>query len=138
MAPRIEKIWGTIFGQSGVKRKETKDRDPSQGQGYDQGGANQNGDGNSPQNPDNSDQEQKLVFDRPMLEKAAEELRALPSFSQTGMKLDIIETKTGIVVRLLHGSGNLIKEMGAEEFLKLKDSSSGQSVSRGKFLDQKF
>lgn len=136
MAPRIEKILGTIFGQSSVKRKESADRESSSrqrqptsddGQQY----ADEEGD-------DGQTREGRASVDRAMLEKAIAELRSAQEFRGTGMAVEIVESPLSLHVRFVGPDGAIVKTLKADEFVRQKSMSSPERAPRGKILDQKF
>lgn len=137
MAPRIERVMGAIFGQSLVRRQqETADRDPSQGPGYDGNPANKENSGRE-QSPIESQAELRAV-DRETLERSIKALRESSHFAQTGMQVEMINSKEGLMVKLTQASGVTIKTLTAEEFVRLEKAAGGQEQARGKILDQKF
>lgn len=130
MSTRIERAWGSLLGQSALKRKEPAVKDESSGQQNQQRQQEQQG-------SDQERSEDQKAADRASVEKAVNDLRAADDFSLTGMKVEAFNTKEGLRVRLTHASGATIKVMSAEEFLKLRDATVGSSAP-GKILDQKF
>lgn len=124
MAPKIEKIWGSVFSPSAVRRKEPSDKD---------------GSGQKKEQPrDQNSRDERPSADRKSVEKAVSDLRSEESFTHTGMSVEMIESPDGLQVRLIHPSGALIKTMSADDFMRLRESSAGGPLLRGKILDQKF
>ncbi|MBI3543970.1 MAG: hypothetical protein HY075_11925 [Deltaproteobacteria bacterium] len=125
MSAKIERVSGTAFGTAAIKRKESADQ---------QGSANQQKKEQQQQKPD---EEQQPPADRQTVEKAMADLRSSDNFTQTGMRVEVLNTKEGLRVRLAQANGSVVKVMSAEEFMKLRDSTAGVNASPGKILDQK-
>jgi hypothetical protein len=117
---KVERVASAVFGSLAIKRKESAE-DPTEEK--------------KRENPDQQKEEQAKA-DRQSVEKAIVDLKGTGQFTQTGMGVEVTETKEGLTVRLLHPSGTTIRTMSAEEFIKLRDASAGKA--RGKLLDQKF
>jgi uncharacterized FlaG/YvyC family protein len=126
VAPKIERVWGTIFGQTAVNRKESPDHDSQ---------------APKDQKKNQRDNEEKRDEQRPAdsraVEQAMNDLRSTPHFTQTGLSVEMLQSVGGLRVRLVQPGGAVVKEMTAEEFLKLREASV-ESQPRGKILDQKF
>lgn len=128
MSGKIEKTWGTIFGQTAVRRKESADKDGSSNE--------QNPGREKKERP--ADPETPKSADRQSVEKAMTDLRSENHFTETGMRVEVINSKDGLRIRLAHANGSTVKVMTAEEFMKLRESSDGEQAARGKILDQKY
>lgn len=136
MAPRIEKIWGSIFGQTTVKRKDSPLRDGATSQQDAQDGSKRSDSQNQEQST--HDEPKKQPVDRVTLEKAVTELRAAQDFTQTGLVIEVVESGGVFYVRFVHSNGTIVKMLNADEFILQKMVSSPEHTPRGKILDQKF
>lgn len=125
MAPKIERISGGLFGATAVTRKEGAEREDSSKRDH-------------KQQKEQEQDEPRREVDRATVEKALAELRESGRFTQNGLRAEVVETKEGIVVRMIHPNGSVIKSMNGEEFLKLHSVSVGEKSVRGNILDQKF
>lgn len=123
--PRIERFWTNLFGNNIIKRKESPQDDQQKRQNQHQ---------QSKQDSENPKQEIK----KQDVESAIADLKKIDQFNQTGMGVELVETKEGIHVKLSHANGHTIKTMSAAEFLRLRDQSQNDQPARGKILDQKF
>lgn len=130
MAFRITKLIPNITSPSPVSRKDTQDVTVV--------GDRLQKEGNSDQYQQQNQKEEKREFTKDELEKAVKDMEADPNFSKSGLHAEIVTTKDGVKINLTHASGNKLKTMSAEEFLKLRDSAHHEDSSRGKILDQKF
>ena len=129
MAPRIERALGAVFGLGAVKRKDSPEKDSGQDKKQEHDPQSQN---------QSSGDEHQRSADRQSVEKALTDLRTTRQFDQTGMRVEVLETKDGLRVRLAHADGTTVKVLTAEDFIKLKETSTGDQTPRGKILDQKF
>ncbi|MEW6057353.1 MAG: hypothetical protein AB1540_12145 [Bdellovibrionota bacterium] len=130
MAPKIERVWGSLFAvnPNAVKRKE----------GSENGQPDDQREKRGRQNP-SEEQGQKAPkqADRADVERAINDLKSADPFTQAGLRVEMMQTAEGLSVRLLQHNGTVLKTMSAEEFLKLRESSAADQT-RGKILDQKF
>ncbi|MBI2607067.1 MAG: hypothetical protein HYW49_13415 [Deltaproteobacteria bacterium] len=126
---RIEKVWTHMFGATQVRRTEVEEVEAV----GDRGASNHGGDQRQEQARD-----EREAPNREDLEKAVVEVRASEPFTKTGMGAEVVPTASGLSVRITHASGNLVKTMSAEEFMRLREHSAAETGERGKILDQKF
>lgn len=118
---KIERVASSVFSSYAVTRKDSAE------------------DTNDQKKRDGQDQnDQRKKADRESVDKAIKDLQSAPTFTQTGIRVEVLDGKDGIRVRLAHGNGMTIRTMTAEEFLKLRDASAGDGRPRGKILDQKL
>ena len=134
MAPRIEKFFGSIFGQTAVKRKDLPVRDDLASQHDAKGGSKHS----ESQNQQQREESKKEPVDRVTLEKAVVELRATQEFGPTGLAIEIIESGGILYVRFAQSNGTVVKMLNGDEFIQQKLTSSPEHSPRGKILDQKF
>lgn len=130
MAFRITKLIPNITSPTPVTRKHTPDVTTV--------GDRLEKEGNKDQYQQHNQQEQKREFTKEELEKAVKEMEADPNFTKSGLHAEIITTKDGVKINLTHASGNKLRSMSAEEFLKMRESAHNEDSGRGKILDQKF
>lgn len=137
VSPKIEKIWGTVFGQTAIKRREAPVEDSlnAKQEGHPRKDSSSDQQASS---DDQSEQNQEKTIDRAALEKAIGELKAAEHFAHTGMRAEIIESGPTLFVRFIKATGEIVKMMSADEFMKLNKGSSREDAPRGKILDQKF
>ncbi len=84
-------------------------------------------------------QKQKREYTREDVEKAVIEINASDEFKNSGLTAKILESATTeIKIGLYSNALALLREIGAQEFLDLKETSTGEKKPRGKLLDQKF
>lgn len=126
---KIERTSAAILGGTAIKRKESPEKD---------GLANDSKRDNEKQRQQHEEEEQQTAADRQSVEKAMTEMRTADSFTQTGMKVEVFDSKEGLRVRLAQANGSTVKVMSAEEFMKLRQAATGIPAARGKILDQKF
>jgi hypothetical protein len=131
VSSRIEKSWSSFFNQPTIKRKDVTDKEGQSNQ-------EENRKDGQKQGEDKDADQKPAPADRHSVTKAIADLQTSDKFAQTGMRVEMLETKAGLEVRLTHADGKLIKNMSAEDFIKLRDSSVGDQKPRGKILDQKF
>ncbi len=127
MGIRINKVLGNVFGSAQVRRKDATET-----------AITDRTDQDSPHQQQQQFQQQHEEPTDEELEKAITEMRASPSFTQTGMAAEIIKTKNGNTVCLKQGGGNVVRVMTASEFMRLKAGAEDKDSPRGKILDQKF
>ena len=130
VSQKIERASAAILGSTSIKRKDTSDKDRSSGDSHREKEKKD-------QQPE-PESEPEIAADRPSVEKAMGEMRTTDNFTQTGMKVEVFESKDGLRVRLAQANGSTVKVMTAEEFMKLRQAASGVLAARGKILDQKF
>lgn len=137
MSPKIEKTWGTAFGQTAIKRKDSLVEDSLNTK---QDGGSRQDSSSSQQDPNQnqSDSNQETVIDRATLEKAIAELRAADHFTHTDMNVEIVASGPALFVRFVRASGEVVKMMSAADFMKLNKGNTRDDAPRGKILDQKF
>ena len=75
---------------------------------------------------------------RKALEDAIDSLKSSQEFTETGIGIELTETKSGLIVKMSQPNGTTIRTLSAEDFLKLRQGSENSSPVRGKILDQKF
>jgi len=137
VALRIEKNWAQFLSFSSLRKKESVDTHRVQDRNQEESASEQNHQQRQGDEQKNHEKDkQSNVFST--VQKGVLELQSSLPFTQTGIRIEMIDTPTGLAVRLLNPSGNLIKLMAAEDFLKLKEKKIDTHVSRGKILDQKF
>ena len=73
--------------------------------------------------------------ERMAVEKAVQDFEKEAQSQQHGLHASITP---GLRVVLSDVNGNVIRQLGAQEFLKLRQIGSGDSRGRGKLLDQKY
>jgi hypothetical protein len=128
---RITKLFPVLGNSTPVKRKDTTDVTAV--------GDRPDKEGNRDQYDHNQNQQNdKREFTKEDLEKAVTDMQKDPSFLSAGLHAEIITTKDGTKIHLTQAAGSNLKIMSAEEFLKLRESSTQEDSGRGKILDQKF
>ena len=131
MGFRIDKTWLNTLNTA-VRKKDATD---SVSALDDRTGSNNQ---NQKQNQNFSDEEEKEPPTREELEKAVLEMKSATSFTSTGIKAEIVNTKDGVQVQLNQPNGTAIRTMSAEEFMKMRRASILEASGRGNILDQKL
>lgn len=129
MSAKIERASAAILGNTAIKRKDAPDKD---------GTPRDSKREKNKQEQEAQDEQPETPTDRQSVEKAMTEMRTADSFTQTGMRVEVFDSKEGLRVRLAQSNGTTVKVMSAEEFMKLRQAATGILAARGKILDQKF
>ena len=130
MGFKIDKGWINTIGVTGVKRKESADAIQTL--------EDRNSKDNQQHQQKNENQDNQREYQQEELEKAVLQMRDSVSFKQSGLQIELVVSPEGFQIKLSHATGELIKFLSAEEFMKLKELSSVDTMSRGKILDQKY
>ena len=131
MSLRIDKLWGNIFPINPRKKDLETSIERAGDQSQNQNSTQQDTHQEPKENP-------KKEPDRKIVEQAIYDLQLMDQFIQTGMKVEMVDSKDGLQVRLLQTNGATVKTMFASDFLRLREDSADNQSPRGKILDQKF
>jgi len=127
---KIDKVWTQMFGTSLIRRKSDAEHDsPEKRKNHQQ----------YQQDSQNYHQQKDGQASKEEVEKAVAVLKASAEFSSSGLLLNLVETpdKT-LTVEIQQPNGTVVKSMTGAEFLRLRSLSDGETIARGKILDQKF
>lgn len=104
------------------------------GQEKSQNSEKQKGDSPSQQESDENSQ----AFDEQLVGQAVAEFQADKQAQASGLSASVNGHGPGLKVVLRDGSGGVVRQLSAEEFLKLRQALSKESHLPGKILDQKL
>lgn len=140
---KIERLWAQVFGTSGPPNQKIKStelenavQDSTSGEQYKQ---SEQGYSHSDQQNDTNQFNQQFTQEelKKEVQKALKSLNEDPHFVHSGLTAKMVGSEN-IEVEFSQQNGSFVKSLTAEEFLKLRLHSEGESTARGKILDQKF
>lgn len=129
---KIYSLTGTVGYSNRVKEKQDGDSSSNHSQNHRQQSSHQD-----QKHSENENQTPKEVKTEDVL-RAVEAFKVDSQTQATGLKASVTGHGPGLKVVLKNDEGGIVRQLSGEEFLRLREVSSGESKLRGKILDQKL